>query len=145
MERLAIFFAVFALAGCAVETPPPAGEGRAMRILAVSPHAEAPYSYMREAAAGVPKVRPRAEDVLILQPDLIVRSYGGGPNAEAFFARAGVPVLTVGWSATLDDVATNLERMAEGLGEAERGKALADEMRGRLATREAKAGGGSAL
>lgn len=45
-----------------------------------------------------------AEDILALQPDLIVRSYGGGPNAAAFFKRAGVPVLNVGRANTLGDV-----------------------------------------
>ena len=68
------------------------------QILAISPDAVKDFSYMQDAAVGVPTVRPVAEDVLILKPDLIVRTYGGGPNAAAFFKRAGVPVLQVGWA-----------------------------------------------
>lgn len=91
------------------------------QILAVSPDATASFSYMRERAIGLPTVRSIAEDVLLLKPDLIVRSYGGGPNAEEFFKRVGVPVLSVGWAADLDgikrvalDMATQLHVPEEG-------------------------------
>ena len=47
------------------------------QILAVSPDAVRGFSYMRDTAIGIPSVRPIAEDVLILKPDLIIRSYGG--------------------------------------------------------------------
>lgn len=87
------------------------------RILAVSPDADADFSYMRAAAVGLRKVRPVAEDALILEPDLIVRSYGGGPNAAAFFEKAGVPVLNVGWASDIDAVKAVILDMAEGLGE----------------------------
>ena len=103
------------------------------RILAVSPDAVKSFSYMREAALGVPSVRPFAEDVLIARPDLIVRSYGGGPNAAAFFERAGVPVLNVGWAGDLDGVRRVTLEMAEGLGEPERGAQIVTDMEARLA------------
>ena len=57
-------------------------------ILAVSPEANLPISYMRDAAAGIQTVRPLPENILNLQPDLVVRTYGGGPNAAQFFERA---------------------------------------------------------
>ena len=47
-------------------------------ILALSPDAGKRFSYMRAAAEGIPTVRPRTADVLALQPDLVVRTYGGG-------------------------------------------------------------------
>lgn len=103
------------------------------RILAISPDARRKFSYMRDAAEGVPQVPSNAEDVLILKPDLVVRSYGGGPNATAFFERAGVPVLNVGWASDIPSVLEVIEEMADGLGEPERGRAVTDEMRTRLA------------
>lgn len=103
------------------------------RILALSPDAQADFSYMREAAVGQPTVRPVAEDALLLQPDLIVRSYGGGPKAEAFFERAGVPVLNVGWASDFDEVKSVIIRMSKALGEAERGRAVVADMDARLA------------
>ena len=102
------------------------------RILALSPDAASDFSYMREAAEGLPSVRPRAEDVLVLQPDLVVMSYGGGPNAQAFFERAGVPVVNIGWVNDLDAVMSNMERIANELGEGERGRQASAEMRARV-------------
>ena len=111
------------------------------RILAVSPDALQGFSYLRDAAAGIPTVRPIAEDVLVLRPDLVVRSYGGGPKARAFFARAGVRVVQVDWASDLADVMANIEAVAEGLGVPEQGEGLAVDMQDRLAA--IKAGSGS--
>lgn len=107
------------------------------QILAVSPFATADFSYMRDHALGVPTVRPVAEDVLILKPDLVVRSYGGGPNVHAFFARAGVPVLQVGWASNVDSeemgsIPSLIQHMADGLGQSQRGDALIHEFRARM-------------
>ncbi|MEM6640912.1 MAG: ABC transporter substrate-binding protein [Pseudomonadota bacterium] len=104
------------------------------RILAVSPVATEDFSYMRDAARGVAVVRPLAEDVLVLKPDLVVRSYGGGPNATAFFERAGVPVLNVGWASDIPAVLSTIQALADGLGESARGAEVVAEMRARLDT-----------
>lgn len=107
------------------------------QILAISPDAVKPFSHMRDHAEGVATVRPIAEDVLILKPDLVVRSYGGGPNAAAFYERAGIPVLQVGWASSIhgEEVGTIpflIQEMADGLGQAERGKALVSDYNDRL-------------
>lgn len=103
------------------------------RILAVSPDAAKDFSFMRGAAEGVPVVRPNAEDVLLLKPDLVVRSYGGGPGATHFFEQAGIPVLDVGWTPDLPAVLDNIQRMADGLGAPDRGAAVVADMKARLA------------
>lgn len=102
------------------------------RILAVSPDATADFSYMRDAARGVRTVRPVAEDVLVLKPDLVVRAYGGGPNAAAFFERAGVSVLSIGWATDVPAVFDIIESTAAGLAEQERGARLVAKMRQRI-------------
>ncbi len=102
------------------------------RILALSPDAVKDFSYMREAAKGLPHVRPTAEDVLILEPDLIVRSYGGGPNAEGFFNSAGVPVITLGWASDIDGIMSVMRKTSEKLGEPERGLAVVNDMQARI-------------
>ena len=119
-----------------------AGRGR---ILAVSPDAEAEFSYLRRRAAGLPAVRPRAEEVLLLKPDLVVRTYGGGPNARAFFERAGIPVLQIGYAEDLDRVRAVIREAAVGLGVPERGEALIAGMDARLAGVRAHAAGTTAL
>lgn len=97
------------------------------RIAALSPDAAAPFSYHRARAGGLPQVRARVEDVLALRPDLVIRSYGGGPAAATLLARAGVPVLQLGYADDLGRVRANLAEIATALGAPDRGKArLAD-------------------
>lgn len=103
------------------------------RILALSPDGVKDFSYMRKAAKGLPIVRPTAEDVLVLEPDLIIRSYGGGPNAESFFESAGVPVITLGWAGDIDGIMNLMRETSEKLGEGERGEAVIADMKIRLA------------
>ncbi|MEM8634982.1 MAG: ABC transporter substrate-binding protein [Pseudomonadota bacterium] len=107
------------------------------QILAVSPDAVRDFSYMRDAARGVPIVRPVAEDVIIQKPDLVVRAYGGGPNAAAFFERVGVPVLQLGFASNIDgedmgSIPNLIQHMADGIGQSARGEALIADFRGRL-------------
>ncbi len=102
-------------------------------ILALSMDAEAEFSYLKEKAKGIKKTRSTAEDALILEPDLIVRSYGGGANAAAFFEKAGVRVLNVGWAGDFNDIKKVTREMAKGLGADERGEELIAEIDSRLA------------
>ena len=102
------------------------------RILALSPDAARSFSFLRQKAGGVSQVRPVAEDVLVLNPDLVVRSYGGGPHALRFFERAGIDVLQIPFANNLDDIRNNAKAVAARLGSAERGNALVVQMDRRL-------------
>jgi iron complex transport system substrate-binding protein len=120
------------------------------QILALSPDGKREFSFMRDQAKGLPTVRPLAEDVLILKPDLVVRSYGGGPNAGALFERAGIPVLQVGWANSIDGEAVGtipsvIADLAEGLGQAERGQSVIDDFKQRLNRIRANPSGKSTL
>lgn len=103
------------------------------RILAVSPDAERDFSYMRDRAAGLPAVRPVAEDVIVLKPDLVVRSYGGGPQVPVALARAGIPVHNVGWAEDFPAILRTIRETARALGSDAAGQSVATEMLGRLA------------
>lgn len=92
------------------------------QILALSSQSQAPHSYMREAAKGLPQVRSRAESVLALSPDLVVRTYGGGPDAARFFQASGAPVLQLGAADDFDAIRSNLRLAARALGHPERGE-----------------------
>ena len=109
------------------------------RILALSPDAGKDFSYLRAEAAGLPTVRPRAEDVLVLEPDLVVRNYGGGPRAAAFFERAGVPVLQIDFAPDIEAVRDRIRQAAATLRVPDRGEALIAEMDARLALARAGA------
>ena len=60
-------------------------------IVALSPNAGKRFSYLRAESKGIPQVRPRTADVLALAPDLVVRSFGGGPNVTAMATSIGTP------------------------------------------------------
>lgn len=103
------------------------------RILAVSPDADKHFSYMRDDAVGHRKVRPLAEDVLGLRPDLVVRSYGGGPRVANLLNSAGVDVLQLPYANSLADIRDASLAIAEGLGVPERGIEIVAEFDARLA------------
>ncbi|WP_299329044.1 ABC transporter substrate-binding protein [Parasphingopyxis sp.] len=102
-------------------------------ILALSPDAAKRFSYMREAATGLPTVRPRTADVLALQPDLVVRSYGGGPGVTDFMERSGVRVVQIGFPQTIGEVREEVLRVGAELGSADTAQRVATEMDRRLA------------
>jgi iron complex transport system substrate-binding protein len=134
-------------------TAPPAATGQPLRIVsldycadqyvlkfadrsaiaALSPDAAKPFSYMRTQAAGLARVRPSAEEVLALEPDLVVRSYGGGPALEAALERAGVRVHQIGWGDGFDAVRTNMRAAASAVGQPARGEAAVAAFDARLA------------
>lgn len=102
-------------------------------ILALSIDADKRFSYLRDKAKGLRKVRPRAADVLALQPDLIVRSYGGGPGVASFMERAGVPVVQVGFPQTIAEVTDEVLRIGGALGQGKKARQTVEDMDRRLA------------
>lgn len=106
---------------------------RREEILALSPHARDRYSYLRDQARGLPRIRPRTADVLALRPTHVVRSYGGGPNVSGFMERAGIEVVQLGFPGTIADVRAEVLRVGGALGGREAARGVAGEMDRRLA------------
>ncbi len=102
------------------------------QIAAVSPDARKYFSYMRNTHTDIPAVRSTSEDVLALSPTTVVRSYGGGPGATAFFKRAGVDVVQLAYPSTLIEVRENIRRVASDLGNPEEGERVVQEFDRRL-------------
>jgi iron complex transport system substrate-binding protein len=94
------------------------------QIAAVSVDADKEFSYMRSAAAEHAKVRMTVEDVLALKPDLVVRTYGGGPLAGDLLQRSGVRVVQVPFAQSLADVRGGIAMVADALGQSARGEAI---------------------
>lgn len=101
-------------------------------ILALSPDAGKRFSYMRAAADGIPTVRPRTADVLALQPDLVVRTYGGGHDIADFMKEPGVPVVQIGFPQSITEVRGEVLRVGTELGKPDEAVALVAEMERRL-------------
>lgn len=101
-------------------------------ILALSPDAKKRFSYMRAAAKGIPTVRPRTADVLALQPDLVVRTYGGGHDIADFMKEPGVPVVQIGFPQSIAEVRGEVLRVGTELGKPDEAEQLVADMDRRL-------------
>jgi iron complex transport system substrate-binding protein len=102
-------------------------------ILALSPYAGERFSYMRAEAEGLPMVRPRTADILALQPDLVVRSFGGGADVVPFLEELGVPVVQIGFPQTIAEVREEVLRVGGALGAGGEAQRVAADMDRRLA------------
>ena len=137
-------------AGAAVATPAAAPQPRVVsldycadqyvlgladpdHVLAVSDHADDRHSYLRAQARGVPQIRDDAEDVLALNPDLIVRGYDAGGRAAAYFDRLGLETFELGYASDFDDVEAMIRRTAAALGRSDTGEVRITRMRTQLA------------
>lgn len=102
-------------------------------------------SAMAAAARGLPVNRGRAEDIVLLQPDLVLAGRFSTPATVAMLERLGVPVVRFDLAASLDDVAAGLRRMGAALGrEAQAEAAIAAFARDRAELAQAVQGLGQA-
>jgi iron complex transport system substrate-binding protein len=109
------------------------------RIAALSPLADDhTLSAVASAARHLPRVRPSAETVLPLSPDLAVAGPWGGAGAAAALARRGVPVLRLGMAEDFPAITEQLLRLGTALGETARAEAIAAEMQAALASLPAR-------
>ncbi len=100
------------------------------QILAVSKDSERRFSHLREKAAGIPKVRSAAEDVIALRPDIVVRSFGGDTRALRFYERFGIRTVQIGYANDIQGTVDILRIVAAGIGRVERAEALIAAMPG---------------
>lgn len=109
-------------------------------MLALSPRADDPDSWMRTEAARHRRVRPTLEAAIAFQPDVVVRYWGGEPRLLAALEQRGVRVLTIDDAVTMQGVNANIAKVAGGLGQRQRGEALIVSMMERLAQAAPPAG-----
>ncbi|HYD88655.1 MAG TPA: ABC transporter substrate-binding protein [Vitreimonas sp.] len=109
------------------------------QIAALSRGSRRDDSYYRERAAGIRQTRGTLEETLALQPDLVVRNWGGPWDAEQVYARFGVPVLQVGDAPDFATARADLIDAAQAIGQPARGRAIAHDLDLRLARLAANA------
>ena len=110
-------------------------------IVGVSPRAEAPDSFLRAKAAGLPKRRTTLEAVLGARPDVVIRQWGGDARLTATLDRRGVRTVSLGDATDFDGVRVNVRQVAQALNRQAEGEALLARMDADLA-RAAGAGKG---
>lgn len=100
--------------------------------LALSPRADDPDAWLREAAAGRRRVRPTLEAAIAFRPDVVVRYWGGEPRLLARLEATGVQIVTIGDATDFNGVRANIRTASKGLGVPKRGEALTARMDARL-------------
>jgi iron complex transport system substrate-binding protein len=95
------------------------------RIVSLNRFAADPsFSNEVEASRGIPLNRGRAEEILPLQPDLVIAGAFTAPATKAMLRRVGIPVLELPVETSFADIRRNIRRVATALGEETRGRAL---------------------
>lgn len=88
---------------------------------------------------GITLVRPNAEAVLGVHPDLVVMYKGTNPRLKAHLVEAGVKVLDVPWANSLAGVRKVTHMLGKALGAQTRAKAMLAAMDAKLAAARAEA------
>lgn len=101
--------------------------------LALSPRADDPDAWMREAATGRRRVRPTLEAAIAFRPDVVVRYWGGETRLLARLHATGVRVVTIEDATDFNGVRADVRAVAKGLGVPARGEALVARMDATLA------------
>ena len=104
------------------------------RIAAVSDLADDPlYSPATELAEGLPQTHGSAEEVLRLDPDLVLASRYSPPFTVGLLRDAGIPVVQIGQPSSLAEARANLREVARALRLEAEGEALLARFEARLA------------
>lgn len=96
--------------------------------LALSPRADDPDAWLRDAAAGRRRVRPTLEAAIAFRPDVVVRYWGGEPRLLARLEATGVRVVNIEDATDFNGVRADIRAVAQGLGVPHRGEVLTARM-----------------
>lgn len=103
------------------------------RIAALSHLAADPYSsWIGTTAEGLYLNRGTAEEVLALDPDLVVTARFSFRPTVAILERLGYTVLELPMATSLDDIAANLLALADAVGERDRANSLVSAFRAEI-------------
>lgn len=108
--------------------------------LALSPRADDPDSWMRQAATGRRRVRPTLEAAVGFQPDVVLRYWGGDARLLNRLEASGARVVTIEDAADFEGIRRNIRAAAVALDVQPRGEALIARMNARLAEAAPPAG-----
>lgn len=101
--------------------------------LFLSPRADDPDAWMGQAARGRSKVRPTLETAIGVDPDVVVRSWGGEPRMLAVLERRGATVVSLDDASEMEGVRANVRRVASALHREASGQRIIARMDARLA------------
>ena len=108
--------------------------------LALSPRADDPDSWMRDAARGHRQVRPTLEAAIGFKADVTVRSWGGDQRLLDHLERRSGRVVSLSDASDFRAIRQNIRSVARELAVPDRGEALIAQMDRRLSVARPKSG-----
>lgn len=93
-------------------------------IVGLSYRSEGGDSYLAPLAKGLPKRRDTLESLLAVQPQLVVRYWGGDARLIRRLEAHGAQVITVGEAHDFSGIRANIRKVALAMGRTEAGEAL---------------------
>ena len=90
-------------------------------------------SYYYEKARAYPVNEGHAEQILNLQPDIVIAGQYSSPHTVALLKDTGLQIHTLPLADTIETVFENIQSVARWVGHAERGEVVVAELRDRLA------------
>ncbi|NVJ99192.1 MAG: ABC transporter substrate-binding protein [Alphaproteobacteria bacterium] len=101
-------------------------------IVALSEDAMGLHSFYKAKAEGLKVIRSSAEEVLMLKPDLVFRTWGRSHAIDQLYSRVNVGTFQPPFAIDYEAVLNTFTSAAEALGKAEAGKLYVQGMRERL-------------
>jgi len=89
-------------------------------------------SWLTDQAATLPSNRGLAEEIITIQPDLVLAGTFTTPATVALLKRLQVPLLQLSMPTNMEEVQTQIWRVARALDHADRGRQVVADMRARL-------------
>ena len=94
------------------------------RIASLSRDADTVFSFFGGLAQGLSKNRGSIEEILHLEPDLLVRQWQGSTSTDRVLNRAGIKTIALPFAATTNDAFTNFLEISEAIGRLEQAQAF---------------------
>ncbi|AHC73786.1 hypothetical protein P856_574 [Candidatus Endolissoclinum faulkneri L5] len=85
------------------------------QIRGVSHEASKPFSYHQKLAIGLPTIRPTAEAILAISPEIVVYSWAGNQYLVSILTRAGIKTINISNCQNYKTIFTNFTKVAEAL------------------------------
>jgi iron complex transport system substrate-binding protein len=90
------------------------------QITAISKAAEDIYSFYRERAIGIPKTSSTIEEVIMLNPDIVVQAYSSAAHMDEMTERTGGSLITTQFGSDPDTVYKNMSMVGKSIGQEDR-------------------------
>ncbi len=102
------------------------------QVVGLSPEADDIHSFYRHRAHLFPQFGGSIEEVLKLDPDLVLRSFGGNAQGLELIAQQGIQIISTLYTGKPDEIFDNLAHMGAAMGQVARTKAMLADYRQRL-------------